>query len=179
MLLDTSKKNDKGCTKRFFTLSDIRIVKNVKSSLSGLLSIRIKVYKKNEIENNDSQYIHEDISQVVQSEGCTGKNFCNKPLSIEVIKLTREFLNESKKNEKPNDIDSNNKMYNVNKGKKYILWQNFIKENSKGDILPTNNKIDIALDIKKRERDHYRDMAVEEGFLIKVNDRVFKLNKNI
>ena len=178
MLLDTSKKKYKGQTKKFFSLSDIKIVKNVKSSLSDLLSIRIKVYRKKIIENTDSKHIHDVVSDVGQIEYQTGKNFCTKPLSNAVIKMTKEFFNESEKTQKTCDIDSNNKMSDENKGKKYILWRNFILENSNGEILPKSIEIETALNIGERERKSYRDMGVEEGIIIKVNNRVFKLNKN-
>lgn len=178
MLLDTSNKKHEGRTRINFSLSDTKIVKNVKSSLSDLLSIRIKVYRKKIIENTDSEHIHDVVSDVGQTECQTGKNFCTKPLSNAVIKMTKEFFNESEKTQKTCDIDSNNKMSDENKGKKYILWRNFILENSNGETLPKSIEIETALNIGERERKSYRDMGVEEGIIIKVNNRVFKLNKN-
>ena len=178
MLLDINKRIYKRRTKRNIALSDMKTIKNIKSSISGLLSIRIKVYRKKIIENTDSEHIHDVVSDVGQTECQTGKNFCTKPLSNAVIKMTKEFFNESEKTQKTCDIDSNNKMSDENKGKKYILWRNFILENSNGETLPKSIEIETALNIGERERKSYRDMGVEEGIIIKVNNRVFKLNKN-
>ena len=178
MLLDINKRIYKRRTKRNIALSDMKTIKNIKSSISGLLSIRIKVYRKKIIENTDSEHIQDVVSEVGQTECQPEKNFCKKPLSNAVIKMTRGFFDESEKSEKTCDIDSNNKKSDIKKGEKYILWRNFILKNSNGEILPTTTDIETALDIGEKERKKYRDIGVEEGIIIKVNSRVFKLNKN-
>lgn len=179
MLINTDKdkiNNKIGWTMKNNLLFNLELTKKIKILAIKIITTRISIYNVKQIENNVTQHIQEDMSEVVQFEGCTGKNFCNKSLSSEVIKLTRKFSGQCEKNKNIHDTDSNIEMYNVNNSGKYILWQEFIKSNRINDTLPKNYIVEKELNIGKREREKYRDMAVEEGFLLKVNDRVFKLN---
>jgi DNA-binding Lrp family transcriptional regulator len=125
--------------------------------------------------NNDKSY-----AEKLRQDEVTPK-ILNKPkkLSNEVIEMIRALKDDGKVIE---NLYENNilKFDGVTFDEEIIIrFKNYIKENRNGEKLPSPRDIENEFGIKEKQRLKIMNKLVEDGFLIKKNERTYIYNVNI
>jgi len=97
-------------------------------------------------------------------------------ISKPVIDLRKKLLEGIKNNQNCIDLEEHENVQPTFEGQKHIQLLEFIKSNVRNDgKLPKESEILHAMKIKSWELKELKIKLFEEGYLIKANERVYKL----
>jgi hypothetical protein len=185
MLIDTNNtKTNKSQSKIsiFYKFKNVKFIKNILFVLEEVKSIRIGIYREYNNTNNSNKYKHINFEDCFENsykiQNPQSTNFCTKQVSMSVIKLNSRFRKIAGYLVENPENCVTKKSSKQNLDKKYILFANFLIENSINNLLPKNEIIKSEFGIKDWEIRKLKNELVEKGLLEKINKTTYVINKN-